>query len=561
MNYFLSGLREELQKKANEILNSKDVRLISVVDTAEGHNADLSIPCFAVAKADLGVAPEEAAKKLAGSLKHEAIQSLEVEGGYVNLSLKPESLIGDLASDNYGETEEGKGKTVVVDFIGLNLAKPFSVGHLRPTVQGWALIQIHKALGYEVIGDSHMGDWGTPFGMWVAGFLKWSSDEQLNKDGAHELGRIYVKYREAAEKDEKLIDEAKAWLKKLEDGDKEARAYHERFTKISFDHAEELLDKLGVHADENLGESFYVDKSQEFVNELVANGVAEQQKDDSVVVHLKDYGLEVPVLLRKSDGSALYATSDIETIRYRLERWSPAKVIYSVGSEQQFHFKQVFALADKLGYTKDTEFYHAWFGTIDEMDESGKRGKMSSRKNTALLENLLVTADKEARGHVEAELSDEDFKAISVGAIKFNDFARPRQTNILFDWDSMFSLQGHSSVYIQYAAVRVGSILKELDPVTSIDGVEYDFAAEKELLMQLARYPEAIKAAASGYEPYRIADYAYELAKAWNRYYEETKVRGSAGPELAARTWLLQILQKNFVHALSLLGIQVPTKM
>jgi len=563
MGYFLPELKNKIAGEVVKVLevDSKKVVVASVEGDFE---SDLAIPCFAFAK-ELGKEPQEIAELVVGSLSLPEISKSQAISGFVNVWLKADVLASGFSNDSksgvFGTSDEGKGKTVVVDFIGLNLAKPFSVGHLRPTVQGWALIQIYKALGYVVVGDSHMGDWGTPFGMWVAGFEKWSSDGQLKEDGAYELGRIYVKFREEAEKNETLIDEAKAWLKKLEEGDKQAKEYHERFNKISLDHANEILDKLGVKADENYGESFYVEKSQQLVDELVKDGKAEQQVDGSVIVSLEDYGLETPILLRKSDGSALYATSDLETVRFRQEKWSPSKIIYSVGGEQQFHFKQVFALADKLGYSKETDLIHAWFGTVDEVDDSGKRGKMSSRKNTALLENLLKTADKKARSLVEEELSDDDFDAISIGAIKFNDFARPRTTNILFDWDSMFSLQGHSSVYIQYAAVRVGSILKELNEIKELGDSSYDFSAEKEILMQLSKYPEVIKSAADSYEPYRIADYLYELAKIWNRYYEETSVRDSKDDVLFARTWLLGQLRHNFEHGLSLLGIQVPTKM
>ncbi len=456
------------------------------------------------------------------------------------------------------------GKSVVVDFIGLNLSKPFSVGHLRPTVQGWALIQLHKALGYEVVGDSHLGDWGTPFGMWVVGYEEWGSDEALHKDGAYELGQLYVKFREAAKDNEEYMERARAWLKKLEQGDEEALAYRQRFYTISMAHAELILNRLDVYADENLGESFYVDSAQKLIDELVQKGIAKQQHDGSVIVRLEDYGLDTPILLRKSDGSALYATSDLETIRYREERWNPVKIIYSVGGEQQFHFKQVVALAKKLGNDQNTELVHAWFGMIDEVDEeSGKRGKMSSRKNTARLEQLLDKSEIKAREMMgdDKNLSDEDIKKIAVGAIKFNDFVAPRKTNMLFDWDKMFSLQGYSSVYIQYAAVRAGSILQDLPVVNNLEEMSYDWLAERELLLQLGRYPEVLRIAAEDYEPNKVAVYLYDLARIWNRYYENTNVSNAEGELLVARTWLLQVLQKNFIHALGILGIEVPSKM
>lgn len=567
MNYFLPKIRGQIGERIADILGV-DVAWVIVTDASDKFDADLAVPCFAIAK-DRGDDPQAIASDVASKLEMPEIEKVEAVTGFVNIWISPkttaEGLSRDVASiDEYGCGNEGGGKNVVVDFIGLNLSKPFSVGHLRPTVQGWALIQLHKALGYEVVGDSHLGDWGTPFGMWVVGYEEWGSDEALQKDGAYELGQLYVKFREAAKDNEEYMERARAWLKRLEQGDEEALAYRQRFYTISMAHAESVLNRLDVYADENLGESFYVDSAQELIDELVEKGIAKQQHDGSVIVRLEEYGLDTPILLRKGDGSALYATSDLETIRYRKERWNPVKIIYSVGGEQQFHFKQVFALAHKLGYDKNTELVHAWFGMIDEVDEdSGRRGKMSSRKNTALLEQLLDKSETKAREMMgeDKELSDEDIKKIAVGAIKFNDFVAPRKTNMLFDWDKMFSLQGYSSVYIQYAAVRAGSILQDLPVVNNLGELSYDWLAERELLLQLARYPEVIRAAAEDYEPNKVAVYLYELARIWNRYYENTNVSNAEGDLLTARTWLLQVLQKNFAHALGVLGVEVPSKM
>jgi len=564
MKYFLPELRQKISQTVADSLKV-DPKMIVVTDASDKFDADLAVPCFAIAR-QRGVDTQELASEAAGGLKLDELEKVEAISGFVNIWLKPQVIARALVEDNqhideYGCDNDGDGQTVIVDFIGLNLSKPFSVGHLRPTVQGWALIQLYKALGFEVVGDSHLGDWGTPFGMWVVGFEEWGSEEALRKDGAYELGRLYVKFREAAKDNEELVERAKAWLKKLEQGDEQALEYRQRFYTISMAHAEAVLNRLDVYADENLGESFYVESAQKLVDELIAEGVAKRQHDGSVIVRLDDFGLDTPLLLRKSDGSVLYATTDLEAIRYRKQRWNPVKMIYSVGAEQQFHFKQVFAAAEKLGYGENTDFVHAWFGTVDEMID-GKRGKMSSRKNTALLEQLLDKAEATAREMVgDKSMSDEDIRRIAVGAIKFNDFATPRKTNILFDWDKMFALQGYSSVYIQYAAVRAGSILQDLPVVNSLGELDYEWREERDLLAQLSRYPEVIKEAAAEYEPNKIAAYVYELARTWNRYYETTNVSDTEGEVLAARTWLLQLLQKNFVHALSILGIEVPSKM
>ncbi len=565
MKYYLERLEEEIIQSASELLKvAPDELLIEKANPKFG--ADLALPCFSLAKS-LHKSPQEIASKLTQSLKNEAIDKVEASGGYVNIWLNPEALAQGLAtdiskSDRYGETNEGAGKTIVVDFIGLNLSKPFSVGHLRPTVQGAALINLYRALGHEVIGDSHLGDWGTPFGMWVVGFEKWGSDEALESDGAYELGRLYTKFREEAETDEFLIDEAKAWLKKLEAGDEQAVEYKKRFTEISLNHMNTILARLKIKADENLSESFYVTEATKLVDELVESGVALRQDDGSVIVQLDDYGIETPILLQKSDGSLLYATTDLQTIKYRKETWDPEKNIYSVGAEQKFHFDQVFALADKLGYKM--ELIHPWFGTIDEIDENGKRTKMSSRKSTALLENLLDRAEEVASSHIKNdEVTDEDIKKVALGAIKFTDFAQARRTNILFDWDRMFSLQGFSGPYVQYAAVRVNSILNKLETEdTGLKiGDEYDWKEEASLLKLLADYPEVVKTAADEYEPHKIAQYVYDLAREFNKYYENVSISDSKGVAKDARISLLYVLKNNFKHALGLVGIEVPERM
>lgn len=564
MKYFLQRLEDDLKGEIARILGVATEKLV-VEQANPKFGADFAAPFFSLAK-ELSKSPQDIAEIVRNELTNEAIDKLDVASGYLNIWLKPEVLANGLATDlsggqEYGNSDEGAGKTVVVDFIGLNLSKPFSVGHLRPTVQGAALINLYRTLGYEVIGDSHLGDWGTPFGMWVVGYEKWGSEEALAKDGAYELGRLYVKFREESEKDEALIDEAKAWLKKLEEGDSTAIEYKDRFSKISLDHMNTVLERLDVKADENLGESFYIEESKKLVEQLITDGVAIKQEDGSVIVSLEDHGIDTPILLQKSDGSLLYATTDVQTIRYRKEMWDPVKIIYSVGGEQQFHFRQVFALADKLGY--QMELAHPWFGTVDEIDEDGKRSKMSSRKSTALLENLLEKAEEKAQEVTKEDISPEDQAKIAVGAIKFNDFAQSRQTNILFDWDRMFSLSGYSSVYVQYAVVRVNSIFssQNIERTQSIEGLEYDWQAEKPLLSILAQYPDVVKAAAHEYEPSKVASFSYELAKAWNKYYENYSIKDSEGDTRQARSWLAGNVASTLTNSLALLGIEIPEKM
>lgn len=579
-NYAYLKLRTWLAEQVADILNVPVAEVVVEDPADERVGADMAVPCFKYAR-EWRQAPAQIAGELASTLAARVASAgaaaapaalegaaITASGPYVNVQLAAPSFARQLAidveaADVYGFTDEGAGRTVVVDMVGLNLAKPFSVGHLRPTVQGAALVNLHRALGYQVIGDNHLGDWGTPFGMWVVAFKRWGSDEALRQGGVYELGRLYVKFRQEAKIDSALLDEAKAWLKKLEAHDAETVELQERFTKISLDHMNVVLGRLGVCPDESIGESFYISRAPELVRDLLERGIATEGTDGSVIVDLSDYGIETPILLRKSDGSFLYATTDILTVMYRVERWHPAKIIYSVGGEQQLHLKQIFALADKLGC--EVELTHPWFGTVDELDEDGHRGKMSSRKGISLLEQLLDAAEVKAR-EVFPDGSETDIRRIAVGAIKFSDFAQSRHIGILFDWDTMFSLNGFSGPYAQYAAVRVRSLLRKAGaaannaaPPTATDA--YDWQAERRLIAAAVRYPAVIQAAAAANDLHPLARYCYELAQEFNHYYEQAPILSAEEDIRAHRLWLVSLVGEIIESALGILGIEIPSHM
>jgi arginyl-tRNA synthetase len=321
------------------------------------------------------------------------------------------------------------------------------------------------------------------------------------------------------------------------------------------------MGRLKISTEHELGEAFFAPKGKEAVQKLLDSRVAIKNDDGSIIVPLDEFGFDVPLLVQKSNGAALYATSDLATILYREENWHPDRVIYAVGSEQQFYFSQLFAMAKKLGV--QTELVHLWFGMIDQLNEDGVREKMSSRKGVVLMEELLNTAEAKAHEIVEGrDVSEDDVKKIALGAIKFSDFAADRRTNILFDWDSIFALTGFSGPYIQYAAVRVNKII--LDNPTQESPVEtYDYEPEKAVLAKLLEYPDAVRLAARDLEPHKVASYLYELAREMNRYYEQTPVAlpNVSDVEKAARLGLLKKVSHVFTHGLSILGIVVPSRM
>lgn len=518
----------------------------------------------------LGKNPREIAETLAENLR-ESSDFLEVTvagPGFLNVRVSAKSLADTLASswsDTYGENQDGTGKTVVVEYPSQNMAKPYSIGHLRPGNQGWAVKRLMEATGWNVITDNHLGDYGAPFGIWVVGFLAFSSEEALARDGVYELGRVYIQTKKVLKEEKErgestLADRVQDWLIKLEAGDETAVNYSRRFNEISLTHIHEIMNRLKISTDHELGEAFFAPKGKDAVQKLLETGVAVQNDDGSVIVPLDEFGFDVPLLVQKSNGAALYATTDLATMLYREETWHPDRVIYAVGSEQQFYFSQLFAMAKKLGI--QTELIHLWFGLIDQINDDGTREKMSSRKGVVLMEELLNTAEDKAREIVAGrDVSDEDIKKIALGAVKFSDFAADRRTNILFDWNNIFALTGFSGPYIQYASVRVNKILLDTNINTDVDSSPYDYEAEKAVIAKLLEYPQVIRLAARDLEPHKIATYLYELAKELNRYYETTRIAESEPVEKTARIQLLQKVSQIFAHGLNVLGIEVPEKM
>lgn len=512
--------------------------------------------------------PREIAEELAKELsKNEIFEKVEIAGpGFLNLRVSAKSLeklLSQEFSDRFGSNDEGKGKLALIDGPSPNMAKPYSVGHLRPGNQGWAAKKLLEFSGWKVITDNHLGDYGTPFGIWVVGFKMLSSEEKLASRGIYELGDVYIKTKAAMKKQgeggeiEKLAEE---WLLKLEKGDKEAIEFSNRFKEISLKHIHDVMARLKISTDYEYGEAFFAPKGKAAVQKLLESGVAVQNEDGSVIVPLDEYGFDVPLLVQKNNGAALYATNDLATILFREEEFAPDKVVYSVGAEQQFYFSQIFAMAKKLGIK--TDLYHLWFGVIDQLNEDGTREKMSSRKGVVLMEELLDKAEERAREIVAGrDVSEEDVKKIALGAIKFSDFAADRRTNILFDWENIFALTGFSGPYVQYSAVRVNNILRKEQNFEIVDFENYNFEAEKNIILQLLAFPEVVKIAARDLEPHKISKYLYDLAREMNRYYEKTRVADAPEIEKSARLTLLKKVSKTFENGLDLLGIEIPEKM
>lgn len=513
----------------------------------------------------VGKNPRQVAEEIIEKLGDDYIFSV-AGPGFINVEISAKKLQEKLANDfdeNYGSNNSGEGKVALVEFPSTNMAKPYSVGHLRPGTQGWATKKLLEANGWKVITDNHLGDTGTPFGVWVTGFLR--SGKSIDEVTIYDLGQIYIDTKkalkdEAAEGKHELADQTQEWLKKLEAKDPQAVEYSERFNRISLDHIHAVMKRMSINTDYELGESFYAESGKELVQKFLAEGKFEQNEDGSVICRLDEFGIDVPMLVLKSNGTALYATTDLSCMFYRAEEFKPDLVVYCVGAEQKFYFEQLFAMAKKLGVPQKN--VHLWFGTIDQVNEDGKREKMSSRKGVVLLEEMLDDAEKRVRENFnESDLSDEDIRRIATGAIKFSDFMADRKTGILYDPNKIFALTGYSGPFCQYADVRLRRILEKNKDFVHVDFADYDFEAEKEVLNVLNRFPELVAGIVERLELHKIAAYCFELAQVLNRYYEKTPISQAEDKERSARLWLVEKADFVLAKALDLLGVEIPEKM
>lgn len=562
--YMLDNLKEQIKGAIKDLYGVDDaaVDFASVPSEIEG---DYSTNVAMRLARQAGKAPRVIAEEIIGKLGDCGCELSVAGPGFINVSISGKALQRQLAeawSDSYGDNDSGNGKVVLVEFPSMNMAKPYSVGHLRPGTQGWAAKKVLEANGWKVITDNHLGDVGTPFGIWATGFKRSGLD--FEKVTVYDLGEIYIKMKADMKAEEKagkhdLADEAQEWLKKLEAKDAEAVKMSEHFNQISINHMHEVMGRLRISTDYEMGESQFVESGKKAAERYVAEGVFEKNEDGSVICRLDEFGIDVPMLMLKSNGTALYATTDLGCVLYRVEHMKPDRIIHAVGGEQKFYFEQLFAMEKKIGLA--VENYHLWFGTIDQVSPEGKREKMSSRKGVVLMEALLDDAEKRVRENFGEGVSDEDIAKIAVGAIKYSDFVADRKTGILYDPDKIFALTGQSGPFCQYACVRMRRILEKNADFEQTDFRNYDFAEEKDVLRLLLEFPAVVAEAAEDFRMHKIAGFAFELAQELNRYYEKTPISSAEDMERSARLWLVSCADFVLARALDLLGIEIPEKM
>lgn len=522
---------------------------------------DLAFPCFSLAK-KLNKSPQMIASEIAGQLVGELVQEVNVVGAYVNIFINQqmvtESVLQAILSEKhlYG-SQQPKQENVVIDFSSPNIAKPFSMGHLRSTVIGNALANIAEKNGYNAVRINHLGDWGTQFGKLIVAYKLWGDKEGIEASPIQELLKIYVKFHEMAETNVSLNEQARASFKSLEAGDEEALALWRWFRDASLKEFNTIYGLLGISFDSYAGEAFYNDKMDIVIEELKEKGLL-TFSDGAYVVEMENLP---PCLITKTDGATLYATRDLAAAMYRIKQYDARKIFYVVGNEQSLHFKQLFKVIEKMGYDWSQDLQHVPFGM---MLKDGK--KMSTRKGkVVLLADVLAEAIKTAKHNIEEKnpaLEQKELvaKQVGVGAVIFNDLKNDRLNDIEFSLEQMKNFEGETGPYLQYTFARISTLLEKGE--FEEQSLHFDELGQYAwpIIQLLEQYPVIVKKSFEQADSSHIAKFSLQLARAFNKYYAHTKI-------LVDDEWKQMKLSFAFCVAivlkdtLSLLGISAPNKM
>ena len=548
-----------------EVLTSEEIsQLIEIPPKPE--MGDFAFPCFRLAKS-YHKAPPMIAQDLKESIGDQAFLSeIKVVGGYLNFYVDKAQYAQQIIdkynnATDYGCSDQGKDKTICIDYSSPNVAKNFHVGHLRTTIIGNSLYKIFSKLGYKVVRINHLGDWGTQFGKLIVDYKKWGSREAVEEKGIEELMDIYVKFHEEAEKDDSLNDEARAWFLKMEQGNEEALEIWQWFRDISLKEFMRVYNILGMEFDSFAGESFYRDKTADVIKRLTDDGLLKESQG-AMIVPLDEYDMP-PCIVAKKDGSSIYATRDLAAILYRKATYNFDRCLYVTGLEQKLHFAQVFKVIELMGNDYAKNLVHIPYGLV-----SLKSGKISSRKgNVIFAEDLLRESINKTTSIIEEKNPDipdkeEVAKQVGIGAIIFNDLYNQRIKDVIFDWNKLLNFDGETGPYVQYTYARASSVLRKIGEVP--DTIDYTLLTDEAsigLLKEIERYPQVIKDAAERYEPSVIARYSIDLAHAFNKFYHECQINVEDETTKYTRTNVVKIARYIIKDALSLLGIQCPEQM
>lgn len=528
--------------------------------------------------------PRALAQEIIDQLDLADLATADIAGpGFINFRILPTAYAARVAAlirdERLGVTATGAGKTVVVDFSAPNVAKPMHVGHIRSTIIGDSLARIARFLGFKVITDNHIGDWGTQFGMIIYGWNHFLDQTALTYNPIAELVRVYRKVNAATKEDPAVLENCKAELVKLQAGDPDNLAIWQKCIDVSKAGLQKIYDRLDVKFDFWHGESYYNDRLAGIVQEFLENGIAREsngavcifsddskpQEEDPFKVHKEEGWTDNPAIIRKADGGFLYATTDLATLQFRIDEWQADHVWYVVGVPQQLHFRQLFAAAARWGKTGD--FQHIAFGSI--LGDDRKLMKTRSGANVGLIEVLEEAVERAAQAiagknpDLQGEEAGRVAEIVGIGAVKFAELSQGRLTDYVFSWDRMLALQGDTAPYLQYSHVRIRSIFRKLDgPFDAATAeIHLNEAAEIHLARLLVRFGEVLPTILEDFRPNLLANYVLELARAFHSYFEACPVLKAEQPVRSSRLALCELTSRTLKQGLYLLGIDVPERM
>lgn len=567
------NFKTEIANAISKVLDIDVVEIENLIEVpSNSEMGDYAFPCFRFAK-EFKKAPNIIAQEIASKIqKNEVIKEIKTVNAYINFYISKEVFVKEVVSEvlskkeDYGKSEIGKGKTVVIDYSSPNIAKPFHIGHLRSTVIGNSLYNIFKTLGYKTIGINYLGDWGTQFGKLIVAYKKWGDKEAVEKEDIKELSRIYVKFHDEAEKDKSLEDEARTWLVKMQNGDEEALSLWKWFCELSMKEFKRVYDKLGIEFDYYTGESFYNDKMQPVVEEIKEKNLLVESQG-AKIVDLEEYKMPPCLILRK-DGGTLYPTRDISAAIHRKNEYDFYKCLYVTAMDQNLHFAQWFKVIELMGYPWSKDLVHIPFGLVSLAD-----GKLSTRKGRVglLMEEILDLAVEKSLNIIEernSSLSDKEKVArqVGIGAIIFNDLYNSRIKNVVFELDRMLNFEGETGPYVQYTHARACSILRKENI-----GQDYDFSnvefsgisddASFNVCKVLSQYTDKLIDASIKYEPYIFTRFIIDLCQEFNKFYNENRINTAEDEIKTARLALVYCVKTVINTSLKILGIDSPEEM
>jgi arginyl-tRNA synthetase len=580
-------LRADLEKAVKVVQSAlgeaQDVGTVELMIPKEKNHGDYATNAALKLGKMFQKNPQEVAQDILKNLPElPYLERAEMAGaGFINFYLSERYLRKELdeilrLKDEYGKLNLGAGKKVLIDYSSPNIAKPLGAHHLLSTLIGQALANLFRFQGYEVVGANYLGDWGTQFGKLMYAYKTWGKKEQIVQSPLNKLLKLYVRFHDEAEKDPALEEKGREEFKKLEGGDDENKKIWEWIREISLQELEKIYKLLGIQFDEYLPESMYEQPMKEILEEGKSKGIFVSGEQGALIVTFENDQYP-PLLVQKSDGATLYATRDLASLKDRLERFHPTRLLYVVDVAQTLYFKQLFATAKKLGLD-GAEFIHVVFGRMQFPE-----GKMSTRKGTVILVEELV---KEAVSRTETLINEKSpamnpeekkviTQGIALGAIKYHIVSQNRETNLIFDWDRMLSLEGNSAPYLQYTCARAQSILrkaKEEKPQENVKQMDLfttpaaeknqEHPLERELLRFLAKFKDELASTTENYKPHLLTNYLYELAQIFNRFYQEVPVISASSPDLRkSRLQLTEATAQIIGSGLKLLGIEVFERM